>query len=126
MPNTEIGKAAGLLLADGRVIFPERILPLNNIQNSLYVLIEHRNHVGAMSPNLLSLNDRAELTFDFRTQNSYNTQLGVGQTEIDFGIWGLIPGDGEQIINKVKCGCTAPKFMSFKFQSVAFIYKNII
>jgi len=100
-PSTEIAKAAGLLLADGRVVFPERVLPLNNIGNSLYALIEHRNHIGSMSPNLVNLSDRAELTFDFRTQDSYRTPAGVGQIEMAAGVWGLIPGDGEQIVDIV-------------------------
>jgi len=73
------GRSAALLLNDGNIVFPESALPLAGLAtDAMYILVEHRNHVGAMSP------------------ASYSNQTGIGQTPLSGGVWAMLAGDGSQ------------------------------
>ncbi len=92
-----VGRIAGILLNDGSVIFPEGTMPLANLTaDALYILVEHRNHMGVMSPAAVNVSDMGELTLDLRDKDSYTTQTGLGQFEMSNGVWAMPAGDGSQ------------------------------
>ncbi len=95
--STLVGRIAGILLNDGSVIFPEGTMPLANLTaDALYILVEHRNHMGVMSPAAVNVSDMGELTLDLRDKDSYTTQTGLGQFEMSNGVWAMPAGDGSQ------------------------------
>lgn len=92
--NSEVVATAAVLLDDGTLFFPNSRVLLAGMGNSFYVVVEHRNHIGAMSAFPASVVNN-KLSYDFREENSY--VLGFGQKEITSGVWGLYAGDGDQI-----------------------------
>lgn len=96
-PNTEIHQTAGILKADGTVEFLPGTGYTGNAQGPFYVLIEHRNHVGVLSPQPLFPQNRV-LTYDFTTQDSWvPANGGFGQKQLPGGSWGMYAADGDQI-----------------------------
>lgn len=94
-PETEIAKTAAILLEDGCVHFPNRnVLPISPTE-AVYIVIEHRSHMGIMTPHPVSIAD-GTLIYDFRSSDSYRDPTGVGQKEIDSGIWAMYAGDCSQ------------------------------
>lgn len=92
--STEVVATAAVLLSNGKLWFPNPRILLSSMGSSFYIVIQHRNHMGVLSPLAVSmLND--ELTYDFCLENSY--QLGAGQKEIVPGLWAMYAGDGNQI-----------------------------
>jgi len=90
-------QAAALLKKDGTVQFVDNMPPKSNTKCPLYVVVEHRNHMAAMSPTALDLEEGAVI-YDFTIENSY-TNLGVGQIEVAPGIWAMYAGDMWQFDN---------------------------
>ncbi len=91
----EIAQTAALLMKDGTI---EVVLPCaieTTETGPFYVVIEHRNHMGVMSPIPLSMNN-AQISFDFTTQDSYNDATSVGQKEVRPGVWAMYVGDTDQ------------------------------
>jgi len=97
--NTAVGQAAGLLLNDGRVIFPENnALSLDGLlAANLYMVIDHRNHMGVMSPVAVNMTARAEMALDLRNADSYSTLTGIGQSKIMENVWAMPAGDASKI-----------------------------
>ncbi len=95
--SSEAHRMAGLLFNDGGIIFPgECASPIDLPDAAYYVLIEHRNHMAAMSSTPIPINNRA-LNMDFRASNSYSVG-GAGQLYDPFSNnWMLRAGDGQQI-----------------------------
>lgn len=97
-PNTTIGKQAGFLLADGSVVDIDGISNLefyNTINDQLYIVIWHRNHLGILSSApAIGINDF--LTFDFTISETQVYNNSLGYTELSTGIWGMVSGDGNQ------------------------------
>ncbi len=91
-PSTEIFSAAAMLQSDGSLFFPE-CRSIND--GSYYIVVKHRNHMGAMSPVKVTLSNNS-ITYDFTTQNSYTSGVGIGQKQIN-GIWALLAGDYDKI-----------------------------
>lgn len=91
---SEVFRAAGLILKDGSIQWTEDCR-LTNLTGSYYVVIEHRNHIAAMSTQPVSA-DNGAITYDFRNSDSYKTN-GFGQKQLDAGVYGLFVGDVEQI-----------------------------
>lgn len=90
---TEIFKTAALLYSDGRIELTDGInLPTELTSTPVYIVLEHRNHAGIMSPQPVSLNGNT-LTHDFRTANSYTTGTGAGQKELQSGLWVMFGGN---------------------------------
>lgn len=96
--NTEVAATAAVLLEDGTLFFPNTRVLNSSLGNSFYVVVEHRNHIGAMSPFPISIVNN-KLSYDFRSKNSY--VFGFGQKEITPGVWGLFGGDGDQVSQPV-------------------------
>lgn len=100
-PSTEIYKTAGILKADGSVDFLPDTGYSGSIPGPYYVLIEHRNHIGVLSPQAVSSQNRV-LTYDFTTQNSWiSVNGGFGQKQLSDGSWAMFAGDGDQIADMI-------------------------
>lgn len=100
--NTVIGTVAGLLLDDGKIVntegglisFEEEI----DIQDSIYIAVYHRNHVGIMSSTKVGSENNVYV-YDFTTGSS---QIYGGANAIqnlaagEFGLWsGDADGNGQ-------------------------------
>lgn len=98
-PSSTVARAAGILLENGTVYFPnDKILdPIHG--SAFYILVEHRNHIGALSPQPIQVVG-STLTYDFRNADSYISGAGFGQ-QYDSGTanWMLYAGDGDQTSN---------------------------
>lgn len=96
----EIAKTAGLVLEDGTVVFVEECYLPANGENALYIVAEHRSHMGAMSPQAVPVIG-GKLIYDFRTADSYvgpnpAQPVGAGQKEVLPGLFALYGADSEQ------------------------------
>lgn len=101
---TEVVKATALLHKDGSIHFPESCVIPTNLKNTpLYVVVDHRNHLVAMSHTAVPINNATvqnlsgvrlmNLTYDFRQQDSYRTATSTGQKQLQSGTWAMIAGD---------------------------------
>lgn len=91
--STEVISTSAVVLTDGSLVFPNPRALLESMGSSFYVVIQHRNHMGIMSPFLISPVN-GELTYDFCLENS--NLLGYGQKELAPGLWVMFSGDGNQ------------------------------
>lgn len=92
--NTEIKQVAALILEDGSLHFPQDRILDGNLATAFYVMIQHRNHIGALSAQAITpANGR--LSLNFCSTDSYTN--GFGQKELAAGLWGLFAGDGNQV-----------------------------
>ena len=91
---TSVFRAAALLRADGQITFVEPCLSIP--AGSYYVVVEHRNHVGVMSPRKVPVRDN-RLFFDFTLENGYLVQdpPSFGQA-LTGGRWVMYAGDGKK------------------------------
>ena len=90
---------AGWLHQDGEVTFPESCgtLALNGADN-YYVMVQHRNHLGILSPvPALEPCSGYVIDWDFTGSNSYQPTFRYGQKMVDTGIWAMHAANGEQI-----------------------------
>ena len=86
---------AGLLNKDGSVDFPDRCALLSTMADSVYIVLEHRNHIGVMSPAKMPIANN-ELYYDFRMSDSYRDQTSFGQKQLSSGESHLFAGDADQ------------------------------
>jgi len=94
--DTEVVKTAALLHKDGTISFPNRCaLSASAGLDNLYVVIEHRNHIGVMSPDLIPIVNYT-LAHDFRSVDSYRDVTSYGQKQLPSGMWSMYAGDGDQ------------------------------
>ena len=93
-PSTQVFKMAAILLSDGSLYLTDCNL-VGSIPNGFYyIVVEHRNHMGAMSPAKVSLaNNR--ISYDFSAQDSYTAGNGFGQKNLS-SVWALYTGDFDQ------------------------------
>ncbi len=98
--DTEVARTAALILQDGQIELVSRC-PLTSLDvDTVYVVVEHRNHIGVMSALPVPIVDGI-LSQDFRTKQSYvgpdpNNPIGAGQVEVTPGIFTMYAGDGDQ------------------------------
>ncbi len=95
--NTQVAQGAALLHKDGSLHFPDRCV-LNSALGvtSAYIIIEHRNHVAAMSPQAIPISNGI-FSYDFRWSNSYTASgTGFGQKQTSTGEWLMFTGDSDQ------------------------------
>jgi len=108
--DSEIFKAAGLLYQNGSIGFREQYeLPGSLLNDSLYIVVDHRNHMVVMSHEAVLVqpitNTSGEtygyINYDFRQQDSYRGGSGFGQKELSNGTWASFSGDlnGDHDIN---------------------------
>lgn len=95
--DTEIARAAGLLNADGSVTFLTDCVLEANEGDALYVVVEHRSHMGIMSAKPIQVKQGA-FVYDFRAENSYDggNGTGAGQREVAPGVFAMYTGDVDQ------------------------------
>ncbi|WP_128546661.1 Ig-like domain-containing protein [Larkinella soli] len=92
--TTPVFRVAGLLHDDGRITF---VNPCFTIPDGQYhVVIEHRNHMGVMSPTKVAIANN-KIFYDFTVQDSYTISdpPSFGQIQID-GKWMMYGGDGKK------------------------------
>lgn len=90
-----IKQFAGLLHNDGTIeIFDDCKVRIDSeTPESLYALVEHRNHMGIMTPDPVTI-ERGTYSFDFTVQDSYvNGTIGYGQKKIAPGVFAMYCGD---------------------------------
>jgi len=106
-PEDQVLRAAALLLEDGSVVFPdENLIPSFN-NSSLYIIIEHRNHMGIMTPQLVDTDENCALAYDFTTNNSYVPQEGIGFGQAaNNNRWLMYAGDGNQATDEMSYDIT--------------------
>ncbi len=92
--STEVAMTAALLQKDGSIDFPNRCA-LPSAAGALYVVIEHRNHIGVMSPTPVNITNNV-LTYDFRVSDSYKDIASFGQKQLPTGEWVMFAGDADQ------------------------------
>jgi hypothetical protein len=105
--NGPVCQAAALLHNNGYIDFVE---PFNccelSLSDSFYVVVEHRNHLIAMSHIRVPVDpgvDSSVITYDFRIQQSYEDDpFGFGvfaQKEITPGTFAFFAGNGDQTLS---------------------------
>lgn len=92
--SSEINRTAGVLNKNGSIYFLGCPLDDPGI-DSVYVVVEHRSHLGIMSPTPFPIEDNA-FAYDFRTGNSYKVGPGSGQKLLPTGEWCMFAGDMDQ------------------------------
>jgi len=89
----EIYRTVGLLRDNGDVTFLQPIAGLVDVPESVYVVVEHRNHLGVMSHQKVPIMNRT-ITYDFTQQDSYTAAGGFGQLQAPIGVWHMIGSNG--------------------------------
>lgn len=94
LPESQVAQTAAWLTENGRI---ELLKPLSDSLNvnydSVYVVIEHRNHMAVMSSEKIPAR-RNLMSWDFTLQNSF-ARGGTGQKELILDVWGMLAGDGQ-------------------------------
>jgi len=91
----EIARFAGVLLEDGTISTLSDV-PVGPGISQVYVLIEHRNHLSAMSALPVDIVNNT-LTYDFRIQDTYKGQNGTGFGQKQIGSnWVMYGGNADQ------------------------------
>jgi PKD repeat protein len=95
--GTRIGEQAGFLRNDGKILDHQGNdwMTFNNmtINNNLYVVIHHRNHLSIMSSIGLTAN-AGVYSYDFSTGATQAYGSTSAHKQIGPGVWGMIGGDG--------------------------------
>ncbi|MCD4736231.1 MAG: choice-of-anchor J domain-containing protein, partial [Bacteroidales bacterium] len=95
-PSTMIDRKAGFILKDGMITGIDGISLLEfdlTINDNLFVVIYHRNHLGIMSNNPLPVNGIV-YNYDYTTGPDQVCGGIIAHKEVGAGIWGMISGDG--------------------------------
>jgi len=93
---SQVGTTAGIINKDGSIDIPNRCL-LSVNESAVYIVIEHRNHVGIMTPQTIPIANNT-LMYDFTQGNTYDGNgTGSGQIELSPGVWAMHAGDGNQV-----------------------------
>ncbi|MFK7970401.1 MAG: Ig-like domain-containing protein [Bacteroidia bacterium] len=103
-PNEEVFKQAAFMLSNGTIQFVGPCFEITDPMASYWVVIEHRNHVGVMTPTAItpSLNiaGNLEINFDFRTQESFVDLFTFGQKQVSLGTYVMYGADPEKTGNQ--------------------------
>jgi len=94
--NSVISRQAAFILTSGDVVGLDgtsKLIFNNSIENELYVSIDHRNHIGALSATMITKGD-STYYFDFTSAAGQAFGGELGFKEIGPGIWGMVAGDG--------------------------------
>jgi hypothetical protein len=96
-PDTRLSRRAAFLLSNGSVVDTNGYSNLTfnlSVQNQLYVVVMHRNHLGVMSAFPAQLSDNI-FSYDFSIASGLAYGGINGHKEIASGIWGMISGDSD-------------------------------
>ena len=106
-PSTMIDRQAGFILNNGTIVNIDGASPLRftvEITENLFVVVYHRNHLGIMTANAVTLSG-GEYTYDFTTGEGQVYGGANAHKEIATGVWGMVSGDADanrEIDNKDK------------------------
>jgi PKD repeat protein len=97
--STIVSRQAAFLLINGKIVGMDGISNLQfniSIDQHLFVVIWHRNHLGVLSSD--SLTETGGIyTYNFTdSANKAYSLSNDGQKEIGSGIWGMFGGDGDR------------------------------
>lgn len=94
-PATVIARKAGIIMDDGSVVNPDGSSNLefsHPINNQLFVVIWHRNHLGMMSAYPIS-------EYDGVYSYNFTTAMGMaylnGQKSLNSNVYGMVAGDAD-------------------------------
>ncbi|MCD4665222.1 MAG: hypothetical protein K8R68_08115 [Bacteroidales bacterium] len=111
---TMLAQQAAFILNDGSVVGLDGSAVLqfgNSITENLYAVVWHRNHLGIMSNNPLTVAGN-DYSYDFTTGANQIYGGSSGAKELAGGIWGMVSGDGDadgQINNEDKIEVWQPQ-----------------
>ncbi len=95
--ETMIARQAGFLLKDGSIVATDGVSNIQfdvEVANQLFVIVWHRNHLGILSANQLTLsNEVYSYNFTIDDNQAFGTD---SQKELATGKWGLPGGDGDK------------------------------
>ena len=94
-PDKRIAMRAGFLLKDGSITETDGIQNIEivlNLQENLFVVIHHRNHISVISAEPLSMINGL-CTFNFSSGESQVLGGSEGHKELLTGFWGMAAGD---------------------------------
>ncbi len=77
--SSEVLRLAAVVLEDGSIA-ASTCLPTNP-QSAYYVVVEHHNHLPAMTPQSVTVVNRS-IAYDFRLSDSYSVGSGFGQKQV--------------------------------------------
>ncbi len=89
----EIVRFAAILTSDGTVL-PLGPVELDQSVNAVYIVVEQRNHLPAMTPVLVDILNNT-ITYDFRVNDAYVGNNGFGQKQNN-GTWLFYAGNVDQ------------------------------
>jgi len=93
---SEVSQTAALLLSNSAVNFIDRCaLDLSQNIDSVYVIVEHRSHIGVMTPDKIPILNGV-LNYDFTLQDSYKDPTSYGQKQVAPDVWSMYCCDGNQ------------------------------
>ncbi len=93
--STVVGQIAAFITIDGTIISStgQPLIPFNHIvQEGLFVVVWHRNHLGIMSANPLDVVDGI-YNYDYSSAADQVYGGNVAHKELTAGIWGMVAGD---------------------------------
>lgn len=89
---------AAFVLTDGSIVGLDGISRLGfpgvTIDNDLFMVVYHRNHLGVMSANALT-NVGGFYDYDFSTAETQVYGGANGHKEVEAGYWGMVAADGD-------------------------------
>jgi len=94
---TTIGRQAGFIMKNGDIVAVDGSSLIEfslSVNNNLYAIVWHRNHLGIMTSGPLP-NVGNVYSWDFTTDVSKTFGGFNAHKEIEPGIWGMISGDGD-------------------------------
>ncbi len=94
-PDKRIAMRAGFLLKNGSIRDTDGTQNIEfvlNLQENLFVVIHHRNHISVISAEPLSVINGL-CTFNFSSGESQALGGGEGHKELSTGFWGMAAGD---------------------------------
>lgn len=86
---------AGVLTANGEIIFYDDDTCCEPLDSSYFVSVAHRNHLPVLSESPLPIIDKV-ISYDFRSNQTYRSILGSGQKEISDNRFAMYAGNGDQ------------------------------
>jgi hypothetical protein len=92
-----IGRQAGFLMRDGSIVGLDgnaRLAFDVTINQNLFAIVWHRNHLGIMSAYPLTLSG-GFYTYDYSNAVDKIHGSALGKIEIETGVWGMVSGDGD-------------------------------
>lgn len=96
-----LGTIACFIKQDGSIVStdgssPIRVDGIAPVTDNIYVVLYHRNHIGVISNNSISIADNGLFEYDYSTSGSiYQESSGAKQLSSTPGVWGLMSGDAD-------------------------------